>query len=88
MVPLVSTGDFKSSLMQSDNQVGVKLQKRLTAGADDESFCGTCISRPFSLDGCCKRISRRKVPAAVSVGIGKIGVAELADRRCAILFAP
>src|ERR1039458_6862786 len=79
--------DLKVAGVESIDQLAVKLKKRFPAGANYKSIAGCGGCGPLVIDGRSQGLGSDEVSAATSIGIGKIGVAELADCRRAVLLA-
>ncbi len=81
-------GDFETACVQGIDHLLVELQQWLAAGCKRQNrFEPSGVRRPIPFDGRRQRFGRGKVAAATTVGIGKIGVAELANRRGTVLLA-
>lgn len=78
-VPLVSIA-VKNPLART-----ASMKERFAAGKDDEASLEPRAQ--CRCNGVGKRLWTCKAAAAVSIAAGEISVAELAGRRCAILFA-
>ena len=87
-VPLVSTAISKPACVERDHELGVHLQERLAAGADDETRAAAVGARPPRRDRSRELVGRPELAATVAVGTDELGVAERAHRRGAVLLVP
>ena len=87
MVPLVSTAISKPRACRASMSGASSCSSGSPPVQTTKRLPGRVAAGHFSFDGRSQRLGRRKLSAAGTIGVGKIRVAELADRRCAVGFA-